>query len=155
VPVVTKAHGEVIVIEHLGSAHNDTELPLLLHAAQERLHPGQGRAARLRPSRARNRRVDHVLHIALAPPVPGHPRRRSAPACPSGPTRDPGLRPRQARNASSSSDRADWDKAIGAPPSVRAWPYTEDPADGRLLHAAPPPPLKPHHSAGRGRRRRA
>ena len=26
--------------------------------------------------------------------------------------------------------------------------HTEDPADGRLLHAAPPLDLKPHHSKG-------
>ena len=26
--------------------------------------------------------------------------------------------------------------------------HTEDPADGRLLHAAPPLTLKPHHSTG-------
>jgi hypothetical protein len=42
VQVVTKAHGEVIDIEHVGSAHTDPELALLLHAARKLLHPGQG-----------------------------------------------------------------------------------------------------------------
>jgi hypothetical protein len=42
VPVVTKAHGVVIDVEHVGSAHTDAELALLLHAARELLHPGQG-----------------------------------------------------------------------------------------------------------------
>src|SRR3954447_26745342 len=32
--------------------------------------------------------------------------------------------PSPVRNASSSSDTADWDKAIGGFPSVSAWPYT-------------------------------
>src|SRR3954451_19831129 len=51
--------------------------------------------------------------------------------------------PSPARNASSSSDRADWDKAIGGSPSVRAYGFhTEAPADGRLLHDASPD-LKP------------
>ena len=42
VQVVTKDHGEVTDVEHLGSAHTDAELALLLHAAQEVLRPGQG-----------------------------------------------------------------------------------------------------------------
>ena len=42
VQVVTKAHGAVIDIEHVGSAHTDAELALLLHTARELLHPGQG-----------------------------------------------------------------------------------------------------------------
>jgi hypothetical protein len=42
VQVVTKAHGEITDIEHVGSARTDAELALLLHAARELLHPGQG-----------------------------------------------------------------------------------------------------------------
>jgi hypothetical protein len=42
VQVVTKAHGEVVEVEHVGSAHTDADLALLLQAARERLHPGQG-----------------------------------------------------------------------------------------------------------------
>ncbi len=40
--VLTKAHGEVIDVEHVGSAHTDADLALLLAAAREQLHPGQG-----------------------------------------------------------------------------------------------------------------
>ena len=48
---------------------------------------------------------------------------------------------------SSSSDRADWDKAIGGSPSVRDLVVdTEDPADGRQIHAASPN-IKFHYSA--------
>ena len=42
VQVVTKAHGKIVELEHVGSAHTDTELALLLRAARERLHRGQG-----------------------------------------------------------------------------------------------------------------
>jgi hypothetical protein len=42
VQVVTKAHGEITDVDHVGSAHTDAELALLLRAARERLHPGQG-----------------------------------------------------------------------------------------------------------------
>lgn len=42
VQVVAKAGGEVVEVEHVGSAHADAELALLLQAAQQRLHPGQG-----------------------------------------------------------------------------------------------------------------
>jgi hypothetical protein len=41
VQVVTKAHGEILELEHVGSAHTDAELALLLRAARERVHPGQ------------------------------------------------------------------------------------------------------------------
>jgi hypothetical protein len=41
IQVVAKDHGEVVDVEHIGSAHTDTELALLLATAQERLHPGQ------------------------------------------------------------------------------------------------------------------
>jgi hypothetical protein len=42
VQVVTKTGSEVLEVEHVGSAHGDDELALLLRAARERLHPGQG-----------------------------------------------------------------------------------------------------------------
>jgi hypothetical protein len=42
VQVVNKAGGTVVGIEHVGSAHTDAELALLLRAARERLRPGQG-----------------------------------------------------------------------------------------------------------------
>jgi len=41
VQLVVKERGEVIEIEHVGSAHSDAELALLLAAASERLAPGQ------------------------------------------------------------------------------------------------------------------
>jgi Transposase DDE domain len=41
VQLVVKDHGEVVEIEHIGSAHSDAELALLLVAARERLQPGQ------------------------------------------------------------------------------------------------------------------
>jgi hypothetical protein len=41
VQVVVKDHGEVVDVEHVGSAHTDADLALLLAAAQERLAPGQ------------------------------------------------------------------------------------------------------------------
>lgn len=42
VQVVAKDHGQVVEIDHVGSAHTDAELELLLELARERLHPGQG-----------------------------------------------------------------------------------------------------------------
>lgn len=41
VQIVAKAHGEVVGVEHVGSAHTDAELALLLAAAREQLAPGQ------------------------------------------------------------------------------------------------------------------
>ncbi|QYF89899.1 hypothetical protein [Arthrobacter sp. PAMC25284] len=41
VHVVAKGRGRVVEIDHLGSAHSDAELELLLELARERLHPGQ------------------------------------------------------------------------------------------------------------------
>jgi hypothetical protein len=41
VQLVVKDHGEVVDIEHVGSAHTDADLALLLAAARERLQPGQ------------------------------------------------------------------------------------------------------------------
>ena len=41
VQIITRASGVVLSIEHVGSAHDDAELSLLLLAAEERLSPGQ------------------------------------------------------------------------------------------------------------------
>src|SRR3954469_13385328 len=53
--------------------------------------------------------------------------------------------PSPVRNASSSSDTADWDKAIGEVPFGECLPvHTEDPADGPyIVGAAPPAPKTP------------
>ncbi len=55
------------------------------------------------------------------------------------------------RNASSNSDRADWDKAIGGTSFFSAClaAHTEDPADGRLHRDAPQRSHQPHHPQGR------
>ena len=42
VQIVTRRGRQVEQVEHLGSAHTDAELALLLSAARERLSPGQG-----------------------------------------------------------------------------------------------------------------
>jgi hypothetical protein len=42
VQVVTRRGRQVVRVEHMGSAHTDAELALLLAAARERLSPGQG-----------------------------------------------------------------------------------------------------------------
>ena len=39
--VVVKERGGVVEVDHVGSAHTDAELALLLTAAADRLHPGQ------------------------------------------------------------------------------------------------------------------
>ena len=41
VQIITRQSGVVLSIEHVGSAHDDAELSLLLLAAEERLSPGQ------------------------------------------------------------------------------------------------------------------
>lgn len=42
VQVVTKDGGRVVEVDHVGSAHTDADLELLLEAARQRLRPGQG-----------------------------------------------------------------------------------------------------------------
>jgi hypothetical protein len=42
VQIVSKVRGGVVEVEHIGSAHTDAELGLLLAVARERLHPGRG-----------------------------------------------------------------------------------------------------------------
>ncbi len=41
VQIVTREAREVVEIDHVGSAHTDAELALLIEAARERLRPGQ------------------------------------------------------------------------------------------------------------------
>lgn len=41
VQIVVKDHGEIVEVDHVGSAHTDADLALLLAAARERLQPGQ------------------------------------------------------------------------------------------------------------------
>jgi hypothetical protein len=57
VQLVVKDHSEVVEVEHLGSAHTDAELALLLAAARERLQPvsGPSTSASWRPNRAGGR----------------------------------------------------------------------------------------------------
>src|SRR5215213_2763378 len=58
--------------------------------------------------------------------------------------------PSPARNASSSSETADWDKAIGGVPFGECLAvHTEDLAGGPHMPGAAPITLKPHHSTGR------
>src|SRR3954447_7951216 len=57
--------------------------------------------------------------------------------------------PSPARNASSSSDTADWGRAIGGLLfDVCLAVHTEDPADGSSMSEAPPCYPKPHHVPG-------
>ena len=41
VQIVIKRHGRVRVLEHLGSAHNETELAALMETGRKKLHEGQ------------------------------------------------------------------------------------------------------------------
>lgn len=41
VQIVEKRHGQRRIVEHLGSAHSEAELALLVHAAKERIHQNQ------------------------------------------------------------------------------------------------------------------
>lgn len=41
VQVITREGRQVVDVVHMGSAHTDAELALLLQAAEERLRPGQ------------------------------------------------------------------------------------------------------------------
>ena len=90
VQVVVKDRGEVVAIEHVGSAHTDAELGLLLAAAQERLAPGQ-QALDLGELAAEPARVSDLADWTR--PEPDHP--RSADPTPT-PTRSSG-RPRADR----------------------------------------------------------
>jgi hypothetical protein len=83
VQLVVKDRGEVVEIEHVGSAHTDAELALLLAAARERLQPGQ-QALDLGELTAEPARLGDIADWtrleadpALAPaaaPSPGRPR---------------------------------------------------------------------------------
>src|SRR3954451_11662314 len=61
--------------------------------------------------------------------------------------------PSPVRNASSSSDTADWDKAIGGNPFSECLAvHTEDLADGPHMLGAAPLTSKPHHSTARSQK---
>lgn len=84
VQVVVKDRGEVVEVEHVGSAHTDAELALLLVAAGERLWPGQqaldlgelaAEPARLGDTADWTRpETDLGPSPGPAPPSPGRPR---------------------------------------------------------------------------------
>ncbi len=81
VQVVVKDHGEVLEIEHVGSAHADAELALLVAASRERLQPGQ-QTLDLGELAVEPARVDDIadwtrpeldLPLAGPAPAPGRP----------------------------------------------------------------------------------
>ena len=59
VQVVVKDRGRIVEVDHVGSAHTDAELALLLEAARDRLRPGQGQLD-VGPVGQRPARVDDV-----------------------------------------------------------------------------------------------
>ena len=59
VQVARKDQGKVVILAHVGSAHTDAELALLLEAARDRLRPGQGQLD-VGPVGQRPARVDDV-----------------------------------------------------------------------------------------------
>jgi hypothetical protein len=69
VQVVVKEHGEVVDVEHVGSAHTDADLALLLAAAQERLRPGQ-QALDLGELAVEPARVSDTADWTLPPALP-------------------------------------------------------------------------------------
>ena len=71
VQVVTRRGRQVEGIEHVGSAHTDAELVLLLAAARERLAAGQevldlGEMAEVSPADARGRGLDRAARAVAA-----------------------------------------------------------------------------------------
>jgi hypothetical protein len=90
VQLVVKDHGEVVEIEHLGSAHNDGELALLLAAARELLQPGQ-QALDLGELAVEPARVTDIADWTRPAAGPGH-----HPPADLAPTPSPG-RPRADR----------------------------------------------------------
>lgn len=83
VQLVVKDRGEVVEVEHVGSAHTDAELALLLAAAGERLAPGQqalefgelaAEPARLDDTADWTRRQPAPDLPVADPPSPGRPR---------------------------------------------------------------------------------
>jgi hypothetical protein len=76
VQVVTKVRGQIVEVDHVGSAHTDAELGLLLEMAQERLRPGQG-ALDLGPVAMVPARVTDVADWTASRQLPsGEPRER-------------------------------------------------------------------------------
>jgi len=78
VQLVLKERGEVVEIEHVGSAHSDAELALLLAAAGERLQPGQ-QALDLGELAAEPARVSDTADWTRPERDPAHPPADTAP----------------------------------------------------------------------------
>jgi hypothetical protein len=72
VQIVTRQGRQVEQVEHLGSAHTDAELALLVSLARERLSPGQ-EALDLGDLAAAPARMDDVADWTSAPQAPGQP----------------------------------------------------------------------------------
>src|SRR5689334_4066655 len=68
VQVVTKQGGEVLDVDHVGSAHSDTELSILLDVAASRLRPGQDMLD-LGPVEARPSRMQDVADFTVGVPA--------------------------------------------------------------------------------------
>src|ERR1700689_4584770 len=81
VQVVTRRGRQVERVEHVGSAHTDAELALLLAAARERLSPGQG-VLDLGNLPAVPARMDEVVDWTSEPQLPLQP---ATPAAGGGP----------------------------------------------------------------------
>jgi hypothetical protein len=64
VQVVTKQGGEVLDVDHVGSAHSDAELAVLLDVAASRLRPGQDMLD-LGPVEARPSRMQDVADFTV------------------------------------------------------------------------------------------
>lgn len=89
VHLVVKDHGEVVDIEHVGSAHTDAELALLLTTARERLQPGQ-QALDLGELSVEPARLDGTADWTRLEPGPEHPAADSA-GSPGRPRLDRGV----------------------------------------------------------------
>jgi hypothetical protein len=76
--IVTRRGRQVEQVEHLGSAHSDAELALLLSTAPERLAPGAGRAGPGRPGE-RGARGSTALRTGQLTIGPAQGSRRSRP----------------------------------------------------------------------------
>jgi hypothetical protein len=80
VQVVTRGGRQVERIEHVGSAHTDAELALLLAAARERLSPGQD-VLDLGDLPVVPARMDEVADWTGAPELPLQPAKPAAGVC--------------------------------------------------------------------------
>lgn len=99
VQVVLKQGGQVLDVDHVGSAHSDDELASLLEVAASRLRPGQdaldlgelpARPARMQDTADFTAVVGDVAEDALLPELSGLPRAGSS--GPPAPAHGPGSR---------------------------------------------------------------